>query len=160
MGNCFCNRIDQRLCGDLCKVILKIEVFWNGASQEGLDPQAQKYKKRCWKAAAIALHYHLHLPFCGHGFESKVHHIHFFNLYYWNCNGKRTKINKKRPRLAHFLKNFNYINEWTVSGCGSVGRVVASERGPQFESSHRQIYKYRLILKSQILINKRPWKAH
>ena len=28
----------------------------------------------------------------------------FFNLYYWNCNEKRTKINKKRPGLVHFLK--------------------------------------------------------
>ena len=28
----------------------------------------------------------------------------FFNLYYWNCNEKRTKINQKRPGLVHFLK--------------------------------------------------------
>ena len=25
----------------------------------------------------------------------------FFNLYYWNCNGKRTKINKKRPEKSN-----------------------------------------------------------
>ena len=28
----------------------------------------------------------------------------FFNLYYWNCIQKTTKINKKRPGLAHFFK--------------------------------------------------------
>ena len=38
------------------------------------------------------------------GFVFQAHHLHFFNLYYWNCNEKRTKINKKRPGLAHFLK--------------------------------------------------------
>ena len=32
---------------------------------------------------------------------------------------------------------------YTGSGCGSVGRAVASEtRGPRFESSHRQIFIY------------------
>ena len=54
--------------------------------------------------ASIALWYHLHLPSCGRGFESQTHHLHFFNLYYWNCNEKRTKINKKRPGLTHFYK--------------------------------------------------------
>ena len=28
----------------------------------------------------------------------------FFNLYYWNCIKKITKINKKRPGLVHFFK--------------------------------------------------------
>ena len=28
----------------------------------------------------------------------------FLYLYYWNCNEKITKINKKRPGLAHFFK--------------------------------------------------------
>ena len=27
----------------------------------------------------------------------------FFNLYYWNCIKKITKVNKKRPGLAHFF---------------------------------------------------------
>ena len=45
-------------------------------------------------AAAIAPWFRLRLPSCGPG----------FNLYYWNCNGKRTKINKERLGLAHFLK--------------------------------------------------------
>ena len=30
----------------------------------------------------------------------------FWNLYFWNCNKKRKKINKKRPGLAHILKKY------------------------------------------------------
>ena len=40
----------------------------------------------------------------------------FFNLYYWNCNLKRTKINKKRPGLAHFLKKCVAILKLTDKG--------------------------------------------
>ena len=32
----------------------------------------------------------------------------FFKWYYWNSNEKRTKINKKRPRLAH-KKAYKFI---------------------------------------------------
>ena len=53
--------------------------------------------------AAIAPWLRLRLPFCGRGFETQAHHLCFFNLY-WNCNEKRTKINKKRLILAHFYK--------------------------------------------------------
>ena len=56
-------------------------------------------------AAAIAPCFSLHLQQCGPGFESQAHHLRFYNLYYWNCNEKRTKINKKKPELSHFLKN-------------------------------------------------------
>ena len=31
----------------------------------------------------------------------------FFNMYYWNCIEKITRINKKRPGLAHFLSMYN-----------------------------------------------------
>ena len=56
------------------------------------------------------------------GFESQAHHLCFFNLY-WNCNEKRTKLNKKRPGFAHLKKikkilrwNFlNRIGPWIVS---------------------------------------------
>ena len=42
------------------------------------------------------------------------------------------------------------------SGCGSVGRVVASKsRGPQFESSHRNVY-CQLYLKDENKEKKRP----
>ena len=44
----------------------------------------------------------------------------------------------------------NATNREQGSGCGSVGRAVASNtRGPRFESSHRQIFIY--ILKICIL---------
>ena len=53
--------------------------------------------------AAIAPWFRLRLPSCGPGSNPKLTIYAFFNLY-WNCK-KRTKINKKRPRMAHFLKN-------------------------------------------------------
>ena len=52
----------------------------------------------------IAPWFHLRLPSCGRGFKSQAHHLSFFNLHYWNCNEKRTKINQKMPGLAHSLK--------------------------------------------------------
>ena len=50
--------------------------------------------------AAIAPWFRLRLPSCGPGFDPKHTIYAFFN--YWNCNEKMTKINKKRPGLAHF----------------------------------------------------------
>ena len=77
-----------------------------------------KYSPFCWKqiiffrVAAIAPWFRLRLPSCGPGFKSQAHHLRFFNLYYWNCIEKITKItkiNKKRPGLAHFLKKLILI---------------------------------------------------
>ena len=46
---------------------------------------------------------HLRQPFCGPGFESKVHHQCFFNL-----NEKRMKINEKEVGIGpYFRKNEN-----------------------------------------------------
>ena len=42
----------------------------------------------------------------------------FFNLYYWNCDEKRTKINKKRPGLAHFKKED--ANDWFLQNVSLV----------------------------------------
>ena len=67
--------------------------------------RSQKYlwvKCQCG-VAAIAPWFCLRLPSCGPG-SNPMHTIYaFFNLY-WNCNEKRTKINKKRPGLARFFK--------------------------------------------------------
>ena len=59
--------------------------------------------------ATIAQWIRLRLPSCRPGFESQAHHLCFFQfilfkLYicHLNWNVKRTKINKKRPGLAHF----------------------------------------------------------
>ena len=52
------------------------------------------------------------------------------------------------------------------SGCGSVGRAVASDtRDPRFESSHRQIYIYilnicLLCIEKMKIKKKRPGMAH
>ena len=46
------------------------------------------------------------------GFESQTHHLRFYHILQWNlcyiclCIVKRTKINKKRPDLAHLLEHF------------------------------------------------------
>ena len=61
--------------------------------------------------AAIAQWIFLRLPSCHPGFESQAHHLCLFQfilfkLYicHLNWNVKRTKINKKRPGLAHLKK--------------------------------------------------------
>ena len=56
------------------------------------------------RAAAITPWYRLRLPSCSRGFESQAHHLSFFNLYYWNCNQRRTKINKKGRDWPIFFK--------------------------------------------------------
>ena len=66
-------------------------------------------------AAAIAQWYHLRLPSCGRWFESQEHHLRFFNFYYWNCNEKRTKINKNRPGLG--LENQSFCVSTTKFDC-------------------------------------------
>ena len=55
-------------------------------------------------SAAIAPWFHKRLPSCGPGFESQAHHLCFFNLYYWNCNEKRPKMNKRGRDWPIFLK--------------------------------------------------------
>ena len=56
--------------------------------------------KKCKKNSGFVCVYHPAAP-C----SNPKHTIYaFFNLYYWNWNEKRTKINKKRPGLAHFFK--------------------------------------------------------
>ena len=61
--------------------------------------------------AAIAQWIHLDLRSYCPGLKSQAHHLLFFQfilfkLYicHLNWNVKRTKINKKRPGLAHFFK--------------------------------------------------------
>ena len=92
-------------------------IFDGRIFSKGFEPEAAPYVKQHlkllgafgtkWsiKNAAIAPWFCLCLPFCGPGLNP-THYIPstlFFNLYYWNCNEKRTKINKKRPGLAHFF---------------------------------------------------------
>ena len=46
----------------------------------------------------------MRLPSCRPGFESQAHHLCFHQFIKKLCNVEKTKINKKRPRLAHFFK--------------------------------------------------------
>ena len=64
--------------------------------------------------AAIAQWIFLRLPSCHPGLKSQAHHLCFFQFILFkfyicqlNWNVKRTKINKKRPRLALFKKTKN-----------------------------------------------------
>ena len=56
-----------------------------------------------------------------------------------------------------FVTGTNYnCNSLTCSGCGSVGKAVASDtRGPRFESSHRQKFIYILNI---CLLSTAYWK--
>ena len=62
-------------------------------------------KKHGSRAAAIAPWFCRRLPSCGRQFECKARHLCFFQFVFWNCDGKRTKINKKRPGLAYLKKH-------------------------------------------------------
>ena len=65
-----------------------------------LDPSNSS--KSYW-GAAIAQWIRLRLPSCRPGFESQAHHLCFHQFIKKLCNVEKTKINKKRPRLAHFF---------------------------------------------------------
>ena len=72
--------------------------------------------------AVIAQQICLHLPSCCPGFESQAYHLRFFHLQFlcYMCHVKRTKINKKRPGLAHFLNvRFNVQNNVCATSCTS-----------------------------------------
>ena len=51
--------------------------------------------------AAIAQWIHLHLSSCCPGFESQAHHQCFNQFKFGCCRAEKTKINKKRPEMAH-----------------------------------------------------------
>ena len=71
--------------------------------------------------AAIAQWIRLHLPSCCPGFESQAHHLCFHKFVKKLCNVEKTKINKKRPRLAHLKKNIfiaktlSFNSQWAES---------------------------------------------
>ena len=87
---------------------------------------------------------------------------------------ENAKINEKEAGDGPFIKTFHVDKtkeesnrKNRCSGCGSVGRAVASDtRGPQFESSLRQtfIYILNICLLSTIektkIKKKRPGMAH
>ena len=68
------------------------------------------------------------------------------------CLLENAKINEKEAGDGPFIKTFHVDKtkeesnrKNRCSGCGSVGRAVASDtRGPQFESSHLQKFIYLL----------------
>ena len=65
--------------------------------------------------------------------QSQAHHLTFFNLCYWNCNEKRTKINKKRQGLVHFWKK----HILTVMINLNIGNVLSAQYADDICSIHR-----------------------
>ena len=124
------SRVNKKLEWLFYKINVKCAVLQNTTSNETIQintskdgwlaesykalPQWQHFRVRTPLAKkdfsiAIAPCICLHLPFCGPGSNPKHTIYAFFNLY-WNCNKKRTKINKKRPGLAQ-KERFFHVKE-------------------------------------------------
>ena len=99
--------------------------------------------------AAIAQWICLRLPSCRPVFESQAHHLSFYHLLSnlcYICHVKRTKINKKRPGLAHLKKLILYIvdgkkvfNNWMIYGTMNILEMKTCsgmdlERAPKYSS--------------------------
>ena len=56
------------------------------------------------RGAAIAQWIGLRLPSCCPGFKYQAHNLRFFQFIFELGQMEKTKINKKRPGLAHFFK--------------------------------------------------------
>ena len=75
--------------------------------------------------ATIAQWIRLRLPSCRPGFESQACHLRFFIYLCYICHVKRTKINKKRPGLAH-LKNMLVSIQYILLQMTSAMKKTAS----------------------------------
>ena len=79
--------------------------------------------------AIIAPWFRLRLPSCGPRFKSQAHHLRFFH-FYWYCNEKRTKINKKEARIGPFKKwtiSSNYIFLYFSLFCTQTGYLAEAQ---------------------------------
>ena len=56
------------------------------------------------QGAATAQWIRLRVPTFHFGFKSQAHHLHFYQFLFELFHVEKTKINKKRSGLAHFLK--------------------------------------------------------
>ena len=75
--------------------------------------------------AAVAQWIHLHIPSCRPGFESQAHHLCLYQYYLELWNFEKTKIDKKRPGLAHFLRCFyqNLSRNGLTYSCSAVHKI-------------------------------------
>ena len=93
--------------------------------------------------AAIAQWIRLCLPFYHPGFESKARHLgfyHFKSHLSFICHVKRTKIIKKRPSLAIFIKKYLFLP--VASSVRQMGmHKLAQSLGflPSFVHSHLEL---------------------
>ena len=79
--------------------------FWSYKKSFLLKSYQQQATNDCTnKLAAIAPQYRLRLHPATTGSNPKHTIYAFFDSYYWNCNEKKTKINKKSPALAQLKK--------------------------------------------------------
>ena len=55
------------------------------------------------EVAAIALWFHLRLPSCGPGFESQVHHLHFFQFVLLKLYRENNENKQKEAGIGPFF---------------------------------------------------------
>ena len=95
-----------------------------------------------FRGVAIAQWNRLRLPSCHRRFESQAHHLRFLwsnFVLYCHCVEKRTKNNKKRPALAHFLKKKKRKKEWYIIVLKETDNYVPSRvHGPSW--LHKRFY--------------------
>ena len=85
----------------------------------------------------------------GPRFESSHRQTFILDIYLFvYCQLYQKDENKEKEAGYGPLKN--HLTHWG-SGCGSIGRAVASDsRGPQFESSHRRKFTVNCLEKTKI----------
>ena len=97
--------------GTTCKIMKNVFSWRSPKGQQTFHKRGArkklKQKMLSLKFYVLAIAPWFRLPSCGPRFESLAHHLCFFSLY-CDCNEKRTKINKKRPWLAH-RKNLHEV---------------------------------------------------
>ena len=101
-------------------VVLRTALF-------GFEPRwlPKRYQK------SLAPYYRLRLPSCVRGFESQAHNLCFFNLYYWNCNEKRSKINKKDRDWTIFLKKSPLVHQ-SLTIVNYDSRIALTRKFPRY----------------------------
>ena len=101
-----------------------------------LNVHSRYWRTSSYRVAVVALcfvcAYHSAAP----GSNPKHTIYAFFNLYYWNCIEKITKINKKRPGLAHFLKKTPSVN--ILIPIGRAGSLLLLPVGHECDRNERQ----------------------
>ena len=110
----------------LARMSNKVHFSNNCWSRAQRNNRTNKQSNKTW-GGAIVHWIRLRFPSCSPGFESQVHNLRFYIILFELWNVEKTKINKMKPGLTHFLKHYLIkLNQAVGSGCGSVGREIVS----------------------------------